>query len=153
MLGPGEGVGGWGLGDGLQHDDGDGEGGFGLHAVAALHLVADDAAALGDVPGRALVLVRGIDGVGRGLDVQGHSPERGEGDVEDEREDGIEDVQEPEGEFNEVEEHAYNADIHVVVCVSTWALAPSSHGFQCYASIIVFGRCSPETRYVWYRGI
>lgn len=53
----------------LQHDNGDSKGGLGLHAVAAVLLVADDAAAFGDVPRCALVLVRRVDSVGRGLDV------------------------------------------------------------------------------------
>jgi hypothetical protein len=113
----------WGV---LQHQYGDCEGGFSLHAVPALGLVAHDAAALGDVPWGALVLVRGINGVGCGLEVQRSGPQRGESSVEYERQNRIEDVQKPKGEFDEVEEHAYNANVHVVVGVPVCVLASCS---------------------------
>lgn len=60
----------------------------------------------------------GIDSVGGGLDVQTRGPEGSESKVQDQRQNGIEDVKKPEGEFDEVEEHAHDANVHVVVCVS-----------------------------------
>jgi hypothetical protein len=133
----------------LQHQYGNCEGGFGLHAVSAVGLVAHDAAALGDVPRGALVLVRGINGVGCGLDVQRSGPERGESSVEHERDNRIEDVQKPEGEFDEVEEHAHNANVHVVVGVAVCVLALVPHTLCTWASIGLLGYGSPRR---WYAG-
>lgn len=59
-----------------QHDDADGEAALCLHAVASDLLVLDDAAAFGQVPGRAVVDALGIDGVRRGLNVDAVRPER-----------------------------------------------------------------------------
>jgi hypothetical protein len=102
----------------LQHDDADGEGGFGLHAVVVGQLVVHNVAALGEVPRRALVLVRRVDGVGRSLHVNTVGPEAEESRVQDEREDGEEDFEEPHGRLDQEEEHAYNADYEVVLCVA-----------------------------------
>jgi hypothetical protein len=38
--------------------------------------------------------------------------------MEEDAEDGEEDVQEPHGDFDQVEEHAYYADYKVVLCVA-----------------------------------
>jgi hypothetical protein len=46
-------------------------------------------------------------------------PERSEADVEGQAEDGVEDVQEPGGDFDEVKEEADYADVEVVVCHAT----------------------------------
>lgn len=89
-----------------------------MHAVAPDLLVCNNVAALGEIPRRAVVDARGVDGIGRGLDVDAVGPEAHEGDVEDEGEDGEEDFEEPEGGLDEVEEHAYYADDEVVLRVA-----------------------------------
>lgn len=45
-------------------------------------------------------------------------PEGEEGDVEEHGEDGVKDFEEPEGGFDEEEEHAYDADDEVVLSVA-----------------------------------
>lgn len=102
----------------LQHATADCERALGLHAIVPDRLVLYDVAVLGDVPRRAVVLAVGIDGVFAGLDVDADGPQDHEGDVERERDDGVEDVEEPQCDFDEVEEHADDADVEVVVCVT-----------------------------------
>lgn len=78
--------------DYVQHNTAHGKRALGLHAVL-LHLrVGGDVAVLGDVPGRARVAARWVDGVGRGLDVDAVCPDDKQWDVQQDREDGVEDV-------------------------------------------------------------
>ena len=88
-----------GKGD-VQHDTAYGEAALGLHAVFAHRGVGYDVAALGDVPGGAAVAALGVDGVGRGLDVDAVGPDGEEGDVEQDRENGEEDVEKPHRGFD-----------------------------------------------------
>ena len=62
--------------------------------------VLDDVAVFGDVPRRAGVAALRVDGVGRGLNVDSVGPDGEEWDVEEDTEDGEEDVQEPHGDFD-----------------------------------------------------
>jgi hypothetical protein len=89
-----------------------------LHAVGADQLVGDDVAALGEIPRRAIILVRRVDGVGRGLEVDSVGPEAEESRMEDEREDWEEDFEEPHGRLDQEEEHADYSDYEVVLCVT-----------------------------------
>lgn len=77
-----------------------------MHAVAFDVLVIHNVAALREVPGCALVDVLRINGIRRGLDVNSVGPEAHEGDVEEQRKDWEEDLEEPEGCFDEPEKHA-----------------------------------------------
>lgn len=58
----------------VQHDDTDGETALRLHAVALDVLVIYDVTALGNVPGRSVIGMRRVDGVGCGLDVDAVGP-------------------------------------------------------------------------------
>jgi hypothetical protein len=107
----------------LQHYDTDGKRALRLHAVPSLRLVGHNVAALGDIPWRALVLVRGIDGVARGLYVYSVGPKTEQRAVQHEREDGQEDFEEPHAWLDQPEEHAQDADDEVVLGVAGFVLA------------------------------
>lgn len=85
----------WGWVADVQHDDANGESALGLLTVALDVLVVYYIAALCNVPWRTFVLALRIDGVGGGLHVDAIGPETSEGDVEEKREDGEEDLEEP----------------------------------------------------------
>ena len=87
------------MGD-VQHDTANGETALGLHAIAPDLLVGHDVAVLGDVPRCAAVAARRVDGVGRRLDVDAVGPDGEQWDVEQDREDGQEDVEEPHCYFD-----------------------------------------------------
>ena len=71
-----------------QHAYADGEGAFRLHAVTPYRLVLHNVAILGDVPRSTLILMPRLDGIGSRLDVYACSPERHEGEMQYEAEDG-----------------------------------------------------------------
>jgi hypothetical protein len=52
------------------------------------------------------------------LDVDANGPKGSEANVEGQADDGIKDVEQPAGDFDEVEEHADNANVEVVICVT-----------------------------------
>ena len=106
------------LGIDVQHAYTDGECALRLHAVSADCLVLDNVAVLGDEPGCAIVYALRVNVVLARLDGDAVGPEGGEGHVERQAEDGVEDVEKPGGDFDEVEEHADDADVEVVVCVA-----------------------------------
>lgn len=102
----------------VQHDTAHGEATLGLHAIRAYVFVVHDVAALGDVPGGARIPAQRVDGVGRGLDVDAVCPDGEQGDMQEDGEDGEEDVEEPQSGFDQVKEHAHYADYKVVLSVT-----------------------------------
>ena len=66
----------------VHHYTAHGEAALGLHTVVPDVLVVDDVAVLGDVPWRAWVAALGVDGVGRGLDVDSVGPDDEQRDVQ-----------------------------------------------------------------------
>lgn len=89
-----------------------------MHAIAADRLVLHDIAVLGEVPWCTFAHTLGINGIGTGLVVDADGPKHHERDVERERKDGVEDVEKPSGELEEVEERANDADVEIVVRVA-----------------------------------
>jgi len=83
-----------------NHDDCDRKGALCLSAVSLNLLVLDDGAAFGEVPWQALVLAFRINEIRRGLHVESVRPKREESDVQYEREDREEDMEQPHGRFD-----------------------------------------------------
>ena len=98
-----------------QHDDGDGEGGLCLAAVADVGGVVGDGAALGDVPGRGQAGEAGVRVVGPGLGVDAVGPEGDEQAVGEEADEGQEDVQDEHDALDEEDEHGEDGDDDVEV--------------------------------------
>lgn len=63
------------LGTNLQHNDANSKSTLRLHTICPDRFIFYYIAALGDVPRGAMVLALGIDGIRRGLNVDGHGPE------------------------------------------------------------------------------
>ena len=76
----------------VQHNTANRKATLGLHAIAPDLRILHDIAVPGDIPRRAGVATLRVDGVGRGLDVDSVGPDDKEGHVEQDGEDGEEDV-------------------------------------------------------------
>ena len=76
----------------VQNENGNDKGGFGLVTIADVGRDAGYAAALGNVPRKTWIRIFRVAQVGGGLAVETVGVEGEEGGVNDERDDGVEDV-------------------------------------------------------------
>lgn len=99
-----------------HHDNGAVEGCFCLHAVAGYAGVVDGRAGFCDIPGRTVLGVFRVAGVGAGLVGDGYGVDSDEGGVDEDGKDGWEDVADVHDAFRKHEEHREHCNDHVVVC-------------------------------------
>lgn len=99
----------------IPHDNRNSQLRLRLLTVAHETLILGSATALDDIPRRTELGEAGIGIIGRGLGVDAVGPDSGEAGVEEEADNGQEEVHDEHDAFDEEEEHGEDGDDDVVV--------------------------------------